>query len=146
MRKFILMTAMLLASATAQAGQSRNLSPVAANDEQPAVTTTTAQPARAAEVVPPAPPPPAMQYQAPVTPPDPPAPASPSYEVRPAPVTPTTTTEAPPLAPQPTTANPSAKSDTPRKTAKADRGRRGRGGNWSEARIIGELHRYGIYW
>jgi hypothetical protein len=65
-------------------------------------------------------------------------------------VTPTTTTEAPPLAPQPTTANPSAnpsaKSDTPRKTAKADRGRRGRGGNWSEARIIGELHRYGIYW
>jgi len=69
--------------------------------------------------------------------------------VRPAPVTPTTTTEAPPLAPQPTTtttADPPAKSDTPRKTAKADRGRRGRGGNWSEARIIGELHRYGIYW
>ena len=155
MRKFILITAMVLASATAQAGQSRNLSPVAANDEQPVVTTIPApvQPPKAAAAdtsqVPAASP----QYLAPV-PPAPPAPpplTSPSYEERPPAVTPATTTTAPPLATPPTTtttttttAAPSAKVDAPRKTAKA--GRRGRGGYWTEARIIGELHRYGIYW
>jgi hypothetical protein len=141
MRKFILITAMVLASASAQAGQSRNLSPVASSDEQPTVTTTTAQPPKAIEADT------SPQYQAP-TPPAPPAPpAAPAYEERPPAVTPapTTTTAAPPLATPPTTTTAPAKADAPRKGAKADRGRRGRG-NWSEARIIGELHRYGIYW
>jgi hypothetical protein len=145
MRKFFLISAMVLASATAQAGQSRNLSPVAANDEQPVVTTTTTQSPRAAE---------ADTSRIPVestptlpTPPAPPVASSPSYEERPSAVTPTTTT-APPLANPPTTTTttvtPPAKADAPRRTAKA--GRRGRGGYWTEARIIGELHRYGIYW
>jgi len=150
MRKFILITAMVLASATAQAGQSRNLSPVAANDEQPAVTTTTttAPQPKAAEVDTSNGTIGSPQYQAP-TPPAPPAP--PVYEARPpavAPVT-TTATTAPPLATPPTTttttATPPAKADAPRRTAKAGRGRRGRG-YWTEARIIGELHRYGISW
>jgi hypothetical protein len=139
MRKFVLIAAMILASATAQAGQSRNLSPVAANDEQPATTTTTAAPQpKAAEID-------APQFQAP-TPPAPPAP--PAYEARPPAVAPVATTPsaAPPLATAPptTTAIPPAKADAPRKTAKAGRGRRG--GAMTEARIIGELHRYGIYW
>jgi hypothetical protein len=153
MRRFILITAMVLASATAQAGQSRNLSPVAANDQPPAVTTTVQpkdQP-KAAEAdisktglgTP--------QLQERPTPPAPPAPpAAPAFEERPPAVTPATTDVAPPLAMPPTptvttTDTPPAKADAPRKTAKADRGRRGRG-NWTEARIIGELHRYGVYW
>ena len=143
MRKFFLISAMVLASATAQAGQSRNLSPVAANDEQPVVTTT--QPPRAAE---------ADTSRIPVestptlpTPPAPPVATSPSYEERPPAVTPTTTTAPPlanPSATTTTTAAAPAKADAPRRTAKS--GRRGRGGYWTEARIIGELHRYGIYW
>jgi hypothetical protein len=146
MRKFFLISAMVLASATAQAGQSRNLSPVAANDEQPVVTTTTAQPPRAAEAdtsrIP------AEPVATAPAPPAPPLATSPSYEERPSAVAPTTTT-APPLANPPTTTTttvtPPAKADAPRRTAKA--GRRGRGGGyWTEARIIGELHRYGIYW
>lgn len=150
MRKFFLISAMVLASATAQAGQSRNLSPVAANDEQPVVTTstTTAQPPRAAEAD-------TSRISAePVytvpTSPAPPVATSPQYEERPPAVAPAATTTAPPLANPPTTTTttttvaPPAKADAPRRTAKA--GRRGRGGYWTEARIIGELHRYGIYW
>ncbi len=153
MRKFILITAMVLASATAQAGQSRNLSPVAANDEQPAVTTTTtttpqskatdADTSGGTQGSP--------VYQAP-TPPTPPAPTapppSPSYEARPPAVAPVATQPAapPPATPTTTTtATPPAKADAPRRTAKAGKGRRG-GGHWTEARIIGELHRYGVYW
>jgi hypothetical protein len=157
MRKFILITAMVLASATAQAGQSRNLSPASNNDEQPPVVATTTTPApqpKAAEadtsngtVASP-------QNQAP-TPPTPPAsptpPAPPTFEARPPAVAPVATT--PPASPPlvtptttttTTTAAPPAKGDAPRKAAKAGKGRRG--GHWSEARIIGELHRYGIYW
>jgi hypothetical protein len=154
MRRFILITAMVLASATAQAGQSRNLSPVAANDEQPAVTTTTttAPQPKAAEADTSNGPVASPQYQAP-TPPAPPAPpaapAAPSYEARPPAVAPVATQPAaPPLATPTTTtttATPPTKADAPRKTAKAGKGRRG-GGHWSEARIIGELHHYGIYW
>jgi hypothetical protein len=144
MRKFILMTAMVLASATAQAGQLRNLSPVASNDERPAVTTTAPQP-EAAEADTSKDTLGSPQYQAPSPPA---APTPPSYEERPAAVSPpTTTTAAPPLATPPTTATttPPANADAPRKSAKANRGRHGRG-YWTEARIIGELHRYGVYW
>jgi hypothetical protein len=156
MRRFILITAMVLASATAQAGQSRNLSPVAANDEQPAATTatTTAAPQpRAAEADTSNGTLASPQYQAPTPPPAPSAPpappAAPSYEARPPAVAPVAAQPAtPPLATPTTTtttATPPAKTDAPRKTAKAGKGRHG-GGHWSEARIIGELHRYGIYW
>ncbi len=155
MRKFILITAMVLASATAQAGQSRNLSPVAANDEPPVVTTatTTARQPKAAEADTSNGTLGSPQYQAPTppTPPDPPA--SPAYEARPPAVAPVATTQpaAPPLTPPPATttsatATPTAKADAPRRSAKAGKGRRGGGGYWTETRIIGELHRYGIYW
>jgi hypothetical protein len=153
MRKFILMTAMVLASASAQAGQSRNLSPVASNDPPPAVTTNTTPQPQAAQ----ADTAPQLQDRAP-TPPSPPAPptvpSSAQYNERPPVVTPATTpAAAPPLATPPTTTatttptttSPSARGDAPRRAARADRGRRGRG-YWTEARIIGELHRYGIYW
>jgi hypothetical protein len=144
MRKFILVTAMVLASATAQAGQSRNLSPATNIDEPPAATVTPAAPAQPTTTVADTPLT-SPQYQ----PPAPPAPPAPPLVERPSPVTPAaTTTAAPPLAAPPattatTTTVAPPKGDAPRKSAKA--GRR-KGGYWTETRIIGELHRYGVYW
>jgi hypothetical protein len=158
MRRFILIAAMVLTSVTAQAGQSRNLSPVAASD-QPVVTPPPAQPPKAAEAdiskptfgvpIPPASPStPPLEDRQPTQATIPAPPAPPQFEERPPAVSPvTTTTAAPPLATPPITTPPAttqAKADAPRKTMKA--GRRRRGGYWTEARIIGELHRYGIYW
>jgi hypothetical protein len=106
MHKFILIAAMVLASATAQAGQSRSLT-LAANDGQPAADQ--AQPA------------------------DAPKPAeTPKYVERPAAVD-TSTPAQPP------------KADAGRRvTARAERARHT--DRWTEARIISELHRHGIYW
>jgi hypothetical protein len=112
MRKFVLIAAMVLVSATAQAGQSRSLT--MASTDQPATST---QPARTADAASPA------------------APAeTPKFVERPAAVD-TTTTAAPPKADA---------SKEPSRTAKADRPKRRK--YWTEARIIGELHRHGIYW
>ena len=111
MRKFILIAAMVLASASAQAGPSRSLI-LAANDEAPA----TQQPVTTA---------------APQTTTD-----APKYVERPA-VAPATTT------PATTTTT----TDTPKTTkaadAKADKAKKRRE---TEARVINELHRHGIYW
>jgi hypothetical protein len=107
MRRLILITAMLVASATAQAGQSRSLTMVAAADE-PAVA-------------------------APVKPADEAKPTeAPTYVARPAAID---------TAPS---AQPCAEPAKPAVTAKAERPKPRR--HWSEARIIGELHRHGIYW
>ena len=117
MRKFILIAAMVLASATAQAGQSRSLT-LAAND-QPAATTDQAK----------------DQVKETATPVETPKAAeAPKFVDRPAAVDATTTTAQP------------SKADAgkPITTAKADKLRRNN--HWTEARIIGELHRHGIYW
>jgi hypothetical protein len=105
MRKFILITSMVLASATAQAGQSRSLT-LAANDDAAA----TAQPA-----------------------PAPAAPDAPKYVVRPAAVD-TSTPAAQP------------KADAATRPGRAQIARARHRHYWTEARIIGELHRHGVYW
>jgi hypothetical protein len=117
MRKFILIAAMVLASATAQAGQSRSLT-LAAND-QPAATTDQAK----------------DQVKETATPVETPKAAeAPKFVDRPAAVDATTTTAQPSKA----------EAGKPVTTAKADKLRRNN--HWTEARIIGELHRHGIYW
>ena len=117
MRKFILIAAMVLASATAQAGQSRSLT-LAAND-QPAATTDQAK----------------DQVKDTATPVETPKAAeAPKFVDRPAAVDATTTTAQPSKA----------EAGKPVTTAKADKLRRNN--HWTEARIIGELHRHGIYW
>ncbi|MDF0496031.1 hypothetical protein [Bradyrhizobium yuanmingense] len=129
MRKIILIAAMLLASASAQAGGSRGLS-LAAADEQTStpqtatsasiVTTQVSEAAPAAEVQKYHDRPPAVSLS---------APAAVSAPTATAP-----TTAAPVM-----TAKPAAKI-----TAKADKPKPKR--SWTERRIIGELHRHGIYW
>jgi hypothetical protein len=108
---------MVLASATAQAGQSRSLT-LAAND-QPAATTDQAK----------------DQVKETATPVETPKAAeAPKFVDRPAAVDATTTTAQPSKA----------KAGKPVTTPKADKLRRNN--HWTEARIIGELHRHGIYW
>jgi hypothetical protein len=104
MRKFILIAAMVLVSATAQAGVKRGLT-MAANDEQPAATDQ-AKPAE-----------------------------TPKYVERPAAVTP---------AAQTTAAEPSKPVADKDIAAKA--GPRKHKRSLTEARVIYELHRHGIYW
>jgi len=108
MRQLILIATMVLASATAQAGQPRSLTLAAANNDQPAATDQ-AQPAGA------------------------PKPAeTQNYVERPAAVEPATPAQPP-------------KADAGRRiTARAERAKHR--DRWTEARIIGELHRHGIYW
>jgi hypothetical protein len=116
MRKFVLIAAMVLVSATAQAGQSRSLT--MASTDQPATST---QPAKTADAASPA------------------APAeTPKFVERPAAVD-TTTTAAPPKADAGKEPSRTAKADN-----KADKPKHRK--YWTEARIIGELHRHGIYW
>jgi hypothetical protein len=127
MRKIILMAAaMVLASASAQAGGPRSLSLASTNEQAaaPQTTATTSAPTQVSEAAP--------------------AAEAPKYLDRPPAVTLTapaatapttaTTTSAPA-----TTTQPAAKT-----TAKADKPKHKRG--WTEGRIIGELHRHGIYW
>jgi hypothetical protein len=117
MRKFILITAMVLASASAHAGQ-RSLT--VASSEQPATTATTATAADAPAVAPAA---------------TTPAVTSPSYVERPSAAAPAadcapTTAEAPKSAPKDVAAG-----EKPRHRHVS-----------TEARVISELHRHGIYW
>jgi hypothetical protein len=102
MRKFILVAALVLVSATAQAGGSRGLT-IASNDEAPA-STDQAKPAE-----------------------------TPTYVARPAAVTPAAQTPA---------ADPSKPVANMRAKAGMRKHRRG----LTEARVIYELHRHGIYW
>jgi hypothetical protein len=124
MRKFILITAMVLASATAQAGQSRNLT--VADNEQTATVTPPALPevAKPAEV-----------KSAEVKPAETPAPAeaakpadAPKYVERPAAVDAT-------AKPAPAKTADATKTDKPKHRHES-----------TEARVIYELHRHGIYW
>ena len=119
MRKLILIAALVLASASAQAAGPRGLI-LASSDEQ-----TTADPSKPVET------PKTIDAPRPVE--DSKAVETPKYVDRPAAVN--TATEAP-------------KTDTVKpvvvQAPKAERRKPRR--DWTEARIIGELHRHGIYW
>ena len=118
MRKFILIAAMALASVSAQAGESRNLT-LASGDEPAAVEQ------KAVEALKPVETPKAVEETKPAE--------APKFVDRPAAVNTATETQKTDVA-KPVTAQ----------TAKADKPKRRH--NWTEARIIGELHRHGIYW
>ena len=117
MRKFILIAAMVLASATAQAGQSRSLT-LAANDDQPAAATDQAKDAGRTR-------------------------RRPSRRRR-RPRRRNLSSAPRPSIPRRPAQPPKADAGKPVATAKADKLRRKN--HWTEARIIGELHRHGIYW
>jgi len=133
-RKLIVIAALVLASATAHAGQPRGLTLAAA--DEPAAAAGQAKPvdgsgpsdaARSAEAAPPS------DASRPTDPP--------KFVERPAAVGPTPSQSAVAApAPQPTAAKPATLP-----TAMADKPRRKRR-TWTESRIIGELHRHGIYW
>jgi hypothetical protein len=128
MRKLILIAGFVLASATAQAGEPRSLSlasdvPSAAAPA-PAAAAPLAEPPKTAEA--------------------PQAAEAPKYVERPTLVE---TKSEPVKAEQPTAVQPNVEPAKPvaEKTAsKADKRRHKR--YWTEGRIIGELHRHGIYW
>lgn len=120
MRKFILIAALVLASATAQAGGSRGLT--LASNEQPAA----AEQPKAVEQKP-AETPKAVEAPA--------AGEAPKYVARPAAVGANE-------APKAETTKPGAEKTT--KTTSAEKPKRRR--ESTEARVIRELHRHGIYW
>jgi hypothetical protein len=128
MRKFILVTAMVLASATAQAGGVRSLTLATAEQpvEQKAVEQKPVQ-QKTAEQTPGETP---KAVAAPV------AAEAPKFVARPAPVDTTT------AAPQTGTTKPTAETTT--ETASVEKPKRR--GVSIEARVIRELHRHGIYW
>jgi hypothetical protein len=131
MRKIILVAAMVLASASAQAGGPRSLSLASSSETAaPQTTNATAAPTQMSEAAAPAAEspkyldrPPAVSLSAP--------PAATTPEA-PKPATATSTTSAPTTAPAAKT------------TAKAEKPKHKR--TWTEGRIISELHRHGIYW
>jgi hypothetical protein len=125
MRKIVLIAAMVLVSATAQAGQSRSL--ITASADQPAAST---QPA-AVET------PKTAQAETPAVPAE-----TPKYVERPA-AGDTTTTPPQPKA-DATKPVPQTTAKVDKAAAKADKPKHKT--YWTAARIIGELHRYGIYW
>jgi len=133
MRRLIVVAAMILASATAEAAQTRSLTradvQVAATDQakppdasNPLEATKSSGAATAPDVAKPADPP--------------------KFVERPA-VEPMRSQTAPTIATQPSTAD--ATKLSTEKPAKADKPRHQQS-YWTESRIIGELHRHGIYW
>jgi hypothetical protein len=121
MRKFIVIAGFVLASATAQAGE-RSLS-LSGSDVLAAPASAPAKIADSPKTAE------APQVEAPKT-------EAPKYIERPAAVEPKAET---PKVEQATT-----EPAKPAKTARADKSRHKR--YWTEGRIIGELHRHGIYW
>ena len=116
MRKFVLIAAMILVSATAEAGQSRSLITASADEPaatqaKPAETTKSADTATPAATT-----------------------ETPKFVERPVAVDTTT----PPTQPKADSGKPALQ------TANAGKPRHKK--YWTEARIIGELHRHGIYW
>ncbi|UPJ62423.1 hypothetical protein [Bradyrhizobium sp. 191] len=130
MCKITLFTAMLLASASVQAGGSRGLSLASAGEQSPAPQTTTSSTTSVTTRV---------SEAAPAT-------EAPKYTDRPpavslsapAAATAATVTTHATSAPV-TTTKPATKS-----AARADKPKHKR--SWTERRIISELHRHGIYW
>lgn len=171
MRRTVLIAALLLVSASAQAGQSRHLS-VAGSDSRPISMPLPPAPAPKIAEVPPAPAiqpapvavaPAAVAVPAPVAPPAPvsaapetgappvaAAPVPPPLPASTAPAAPSVatpaTTDAPRYVERPTVAP--ATTETPKvddgKSGKRAERRHHRGGYWTAGRIMGELQRYGI--
>ncbi|GIQ75839.1 hypothetical protein [Bradyrhizobium sp. RD5-C2] len=144
MRKLILITAVVLASASAQAGE-RSLSlggagslPAAASNSVNAADKVADAPAAPAVAPPPMPPeaPKYVERAAPVAAPAPQPQAQPALQQAPvqqqANVQPSAVSYARPAPEQRTTSYRSS--------------RRRHARRWTEGRIIGELHRHGIYW
>jgi len=132
MRKLILIAGFVLASATAQAGEPRSLSLAS---EAPSAAAPAATPAA----------------ETPKTAEAPQAAETPKYIERPALVE---TRSEPAKTEQPKTEQPKAAQSNvdpakpvAEKTASASRAEKPRHKRyWTESRIIGELHRHGIYW
>ena len=120
MRKFILVAALVLASASVQAAGTRNLT-MASSDDQ-ATTAATGQP-KPADTAKPAEAPKTVEGTKPAD--------APKYVDRPAAVNAATET-------------PKVDAVKPAPIQKAER--RKHRHDWTEARIIDELHRHGIYW
>jgi hypothetical protein len=125
MRKFILIAGFVLASAAAQAGE-RSLS-LSGSD----VLATPAPVAKSVDTSKTAEAPQATETKS----------DAPKYVERPAAVEPKAET---PKAETPKVEQSTTEPAKPAKTARAEKPRRKR--YWNEARIIGELHRHGIYW
>ena len=131
MRRLILTTALVLASAAAQAGDPRSLSlssdSSATTPARPADTPAVAEVPQPSAVAPAAEAPKAAE--------------TPKYVDRPALVQPK---DERPRVQQPADARekPVARKTAPTRKAEKRRHRR----YWTERRIIGELHRHGIYW
>ena len=133
MRKLIVIAAMVLVSATAEAAQTRSLTRA---DVQVAATDR-AKPLDASE------PSEATRLSEAATAPDAAKPADPpKFVERPA-VEPMRSQTAPTAATQPSTAEVTKLSTA--KAAKAEKPRHQQR-YWTESQIIGELHRHGIYW
>ena len=118
MRKFMLITAMVLVSATAQAGGQRSLT-LASSDE----------PAKSVDTKP-----------ADVTPTEAAPAEAPKYVERPAVVDTQPATQCQPAA----STNADAPKVAPKETTTAEKPKRRH--QSTEARIISELHRHGVYW
>ncbi|UGA43213.1 hypothetical protein HU230_0033895 [Bradyrhizobium quebecense] len=145
MRKLILITAMVLASACAQAGE-RSLS-LGAGQSLPAAVSNSVTTADRAPAAP----------AAPAVEPPPKPPEAPKYVERAAPVAAAAPAPQPPAQPtvqqapvqqanvQPQAAPDARLAGEQRMTSHRSSHRR-HARRWSESRIIGELHRHGIYW
>jgi hypothetical protein len=134
MRKIILVAAMVLASASAHAGErSLSLSGAAGPTVAPQATTTAAPTTQISDVAP--------SIEAPKYVDRPPAVSAPAPAAVPAPAPAAAT--APAATPTTPTAAPVA-TTKPAKTARVEKPKRKR--EWTERRIISELHRHGIYW
>lgn len=152
MRSIVLIAAMVLVSASAQAEQFRNLS-VAGTASHPIAAPLPATPANVvAEAQAATPAPAAVAAPAPVTaapetgaPPVPPPLAATAPATTAAPAA-APATDAPKYVERPTVAPAAAdtKVDDSKPSRRAERHHRG--GYWTAGRIIGELHRYGVYW
>ena len=142
MRKSILIAAMVLvSSAAAHAGPSRSLTlasndpPAAAQPSKAVEPTKSVEPLKAVEPLKTVEP--AKAIEAPAAPADAQTTDAPKFVERPAAVEPCapgqSTADAKPLDAKP------AATQTPKAARPKHKG-------WTEARIIGELHRHGIYW
>ena len=135
MQKLILISTMVLAATAAQAGE-RSLT-LGGGENAPAVAPAPANPTGKYVEAPPKPP-----ETTPVVETSKPATDTPRYTARPAPAA----AQEPQLqqAKVEPTATPSAKPTY--KTASHKPARRQHAHTWTRSRIIGELHRHGIYW
>ncbi|MGY4304799.1 putative membrane protein [Bradyrhizobium sp. USDA 4369] len=140
MTKMMLIGAMVLASATtAQAGGTRSLSLSPGDTAAPAPRPAYVQQAGEVTITPA----PAVAAGQPATQPVQPAPAAAAPVSNSTPATQPAAAAAPTPDPTGSVQNSSRRSTSAARSARAGKPR---GKSWTEARIIRELHRHGIYW